>query len=694
MKVLNNFKWMAAAMLVAMTAACSDSDIATQDPVPTPGFNEKGEGFMAVSISLPSIDGTRAASTEPEYVDGELYEYEVKNATLLLFNGADEASAKLHSAYDISGTFPAANVNNQITTQRSIVQLANKNGLTGNIYAYVILNNQGLFTLEAQANNCSGTVYDSKAADLKVAVDGITDGSGSAVANGTSLTGKTFADFEKLMLTAQSSAKLLTGNTGATADYKNGFMMTTAPVASATAGSSFGGKIYRLAVVDPALIFPTLDQSQSSKPAATIYVERLVAKVQVNDKVTDATVTNNQTLTVKIDGFMVDQTAKSMYLSHNVGEGTAAATAFPTNIFNWAAYESNSNNLEALTANPYRFIEKTAINNGQTFNGTGEDPVYRIHWAIDPTYAKGTNDDEHSTLFNTVDAAQTIDTYLNAFADKNYVQAQPGKVVYALENTFGVDRMKDNQTTRVIIKAHYQKGGEDVKDFYTDSQTDAIFTEADFMKQVKSVVFKTPAVQNWFKANLAEGSAAAEGDKNLEVTLNYNGTSDKAAGIVTVASVTPKEDGATFKADKADFPAVAEINKQILNVFKYYLGGYAYYTVMIKHFGDAQTPWNNGETFTPNATRISYPYQNAGGKANGAFDTTAEQNYLGRYGMLRNTWYNVDVTGVSAIGQPTIPTVTPGTSGDGKDDDSVEMYIHTRIRILPWAKRSQSEVLH
>ena len=151
---------------------------------------------MAVSISLPSIDGTRAASTEPEYVDGELYEYEVKNATLLLFNGADEASAKLHSAYDISGTFPAANVNNQITTQRSIVQLANKNGLTGNIYAYVILNNQGLFTLEAQANNGSGTVYDSKAADLKVAVDGITDGSGSAVANGTSLTGKTFADLK------------------------------------------------------------------------------------------------------------------------------------------------------------------------------------------------------------------------------------------------------------------------------------------------------------------------------------------------------------------------------------------------------------------------------------------------------------------------------------------------------------------
>ena len=398
----------------------------------------------------------------------------------------------------------------------------------------------------------------------------------------------------------------------------------------------------------------------------------------------------------QIDGFMVAQTAKSMYLSHNVGEGTAAATAFPTNIFNWAAYKSNSNNsnLEALTANPYRFIEKTAINNGQPFNGTDEDPVYRIHWAIDPTYAKGTNDGKHSTLFNTVDAAQTIDTYLNAFADKNYVQAQPGKVVYALENTFGVDRMKDNQTTRVIIKAHYQKDGEDVKDFYTDSQTDAIFTEADFMKQVKSVVFKTPAVQNWFKANLAEGSAAAEGDKNLEVTLNYNGTSDKAAGIVTVASVTPKEDGATFKADKADFPAVAEINKQILNVFKYYLGGYAYYTVMIKHFGDAQTPWNNGETFTPNATRISYPYQNAGGKANGAFDTTAEQNYLGRYGMLRNTWYNVDVTGVSAIGQPTIPTVTPGTSGDGKDDDSVEMYIHTRIRILPWAKRSQSEVLH
>lgn len=650
---------------------------------------------MAVSISLPSIAGTRA-SEEPTYTDGELHEYDVKDTTLLLFNGKDEATATLHSAYDISGSFPAANVNNQITTQRSIVHLANKNGLTGNIYAYVILNNQGLFSLNAQANSGSGTPYDSKSSDLQVAADGIKDGDGAAVASGTSLTGKTFADFEKLMVTAQSSAKLLTGNTGATADYKNGFMMTNAPVASATAGQSFNGKIYRLAVVDPTLIYPTQKQAESSKPAATIYAERLVAKVQVNNKVTDATVTNNKTLTVKIDGFMVDQTAKSMYLSHNVGEGTDAASAFPTNIFNWGAYQSNSRNLASLTTNPYRFIEKTAINNGQTFNGTDEDPVYRIHWAVDPTYSKGVNDGDNAQLFNTVSAAQTMDTYLNAFADKSYVQAKPGKAVYALENTFGVDRMKDNQTTRVIIKAHYQKEGVDVKDFYTDNQTDAIFAgDADFKKQVKTVVFKTPVVQNWFKANLAEGSAAAEADKNLDVTLNYNGAADKAAGIVTVASVSLNDAGLTLKSDKAPFPAVDDINKQITNVFKYYKGGNAYYTVMIKHFGDAQTPWNNGEFVTPTDTRVSYPYQqHLDGTANGDFDTSAEQNYLGRYGVLRNTWYNIDVTGVDAIGQPTIPTVTPGTSGGGKDDDSVEMFIHTRIRILPWAKRSQSEILH
>ena len=41
-----------------------------------------------------------------------------------------------------------------------------------------------------------------------------------------------------------------------------------------------------------------------------------------------------------------------------------------------------------------------------------------------------------------------------------------------------------------------------------------------------------------------------------------------------------------------------------------------------------------------------------------------------------------------------IPTVTPGTSGDGKDDDSVEMshsYPHPHLAV---GKRSQSEVLH
>lgn len=93
-----------------------------------------------------------------------------------------------------------------------------------------------------------------------------------------------------------------------------------------------------------------------------------------------------------------------------------------------------------------------------------------------------------------------------------------------------------------------------------------------------------------------------------------------------------------------------------------YANGESYYIARIKHFGDDLTPWKSGDTYGTNNLA-----------------------YLGRYGMLRNNWYELDVQSVSGPGYPDIPEVKPNTP-----DDEDDKYIKVSVKILDWAKRSQS----
>ena len=97
-----------------------------------------------------------------------------------------------------------------------------------------------------------------------------------------------------------------------------------------------------------------------------------------------------------------------------------------------------------------------------------------------------------------------------------------------------------------------------------------------------------------------------------------------------------------------------------------YKSGESYYIARIKHFGDL-TPWTEGqETY---------------GKNNDANNT----KYLGRYGVLRNNWYELTIGSVSGPGTPDVPTIKP----EEPDDESYK-YISVSVKILSWAKRSQS----
>ena len=100
-----------------------------------------------------------------------------------------------------------------------------------------------------------------------------------------------------------------------------------------------------------------------------------------------------------------------------------------------------------------------------------------------------------------------------------------------------------------------------------------------------------------------------------------------------------------------------------------YAGGVCYYVARIRHFNESQTPWTETDNYTDSSA-----------------ESTNTPKYLGRYGIVRNNWYKLTVTGASnGIGEPIIPVPDVETP-----DDVKKYYIDCKIEILSWALRGQS----
>lgn len=251
-----------------------------------------------------------------------------------------------------------------------------------------------------------------------------------------------------------------------------------------------------------------------------------------------------------------------------------------------------------------------------------------------------------------------------SFTDGN---AEPtlagGASTYCYENTFNVAHQNVKETTCAIVKMKITPDGYSDGTFFTiDDNKGVVYSKADvkteigkrFLAEMGSAYVKThyyPTVTG-----------------TITVTVKDVEFAD-AAGKVTITKMT-LTDGTTDKevtaADLTTFMPTIKVNE-----FK---DGYAYYTILIKHFGDELTPWNPS-----NKTTVSYP------------DPKSEQNWLGRYGVLRNNWYKLDVTGVAAIGAS-----TPGelnVNNDDTPDDNLKRYISCKINALSWAVRKQNTIL-
>lgn len=403
-------------------------------------------------------------------------------------------------------------------------------------------------------------------------------------------------------------------------------VMTNAPVCNETGGAaapSAAAQITTLAKLERSRIFATEAKAQA-EPAGEAYVERAAAKITVTATMADEDA-------IKADANVKYTKASIKWAVNNENNAYYNARQMKAD---WLGYAADGAEGTVNPTTKFRFLSGSAIHQG----------VVRTYWAEDMNYNNG-----ETTGFKVNPTAAEITTL-----------AKDGKSVYVTENTFNVDNQKEKNTTGLSISATFNDG----KDFYIAST----YGDNKILQRVDVASTDKETVADYIKKYLRNNNSAFKAwlespATDFAVTMN----DDAVAGTATVATVSGTGLPAGITPDY--------INGLI--TFKFYKDGVAYYNLLIKHFGDVETPWSR-EKHTENTIEGIY---------NAAAPATPESNFLGRYGIVRNNWYRIEISGISQIGDPIV--VTPGET----PDDKTRNYLSVKIHILPWALRTQSEIL-
>lgn len=625
-----------ALMAIAMGLNACSSD----DPVVNAGGGNvpfADGGYVKMAINMPSAPSSRAYSEG--FGDGLENEYEVKDATLILFQGTSEDAAQFHSAYDLPVSM-TKNGNIQITSTTKIVKkVDNSVPASSNLYGYVLLNHNGLLG------------YSSAPDGTRIATTLTINGTALNAADATNnMTFKTFRE------------KVITG--GAGKFNTNGFLMDNAPLSSEKGGADFtaapaGTEKTQTLVNLTNKVYKSQAEAEA-KPATDVYVERALAKVTMtkaealnnpeNNKlegsgvssVTGSTAKTSTTVKYTIEGWTLDVTNKKSYL------GRSYDVAW-NNLF--------SSDATVAIAEKYRFVGHNAV---------GTSALYRTYWGTDPNYDSydDTKATENFTYLNAKPATGSNITITTT----SYNGLGENNPLYCMENTFNVANMQDRQITRAIVKVKFLDG----KTFYTfNDDKSTLYDEENMKKHIKQIILSNPAVLTKLATDF---SGATIGEGNIELTFSARDKDGKVLlNSYTVHKVAGTVDDTTDKTYSASTGSTLNQELQLGNIVEY-KDGIAYYPIRIKHFGDEQTPWNK------TTADMTNPYGT----------TKQAENFLGRYGVLRNNWYNIEISSIKNVGSAVVPEIklddpTPG--------DKPENYISVRINVLSWAKRNQSENL-
>ena len=419
----------------------------------------------------------------------------------------------------------------------------------------------------------------------------------------------------------------------------NSFLMTNSPLSTKDANNLSGAAAK---ILVPVTVYET-EEAAAANDAARIYVERIVAKVTLKGftyTASPAVVGENYTMNVAandaqsvyngdvvvFNGWVLNVTNRSSYLVRNVDDFTTWLTA--------ATYGTVA-----------RFVGTQAVPMDYA------DPAnnyFRIYWAKDPNYDKTYENraaaDVDFIIYQQADDIATGGSTIpwNAAMEHQENNKDVSAPLYCLENTMDYNKQMQNQTTTVLLKTTYKAklgdGTATAQDFYICGTNPAKYSETTLLSHIKTEANKRLTVEQQIGDNELTKNTAAKG-----------GIYDSPVEIKNLLSLSTSGDEQT-----AQYEAIWNA----IGTIRYYEGGASYYyAALIKHFDESEVTWD-GEAYA--------------GK------------HLGRYGVVRNNWYEINVKSISGPGDPEIVDPTPDP------DDSNEGYINCEINVLSWAKRSQN----
>lgn len=411
---------------------------------------------------------------------------------------------------------------------------------------------------------------------------------------------------------------------GNTSDYlgstDNGFFMANAANAANASASA-----------DPTVLVPlTLYNSPDAAkngPGNSIYVERNAVKVTVSKDKDSYELQSDNAVTVEPLAWTLTNTNLTMYPFHKV-TGLRTGTNSYTNIW------TNS-----------RFL------------GTDLGGFRRTHWSMDPNYEMDLKTPaDCQKQFHVVTAADDVKAPFSTSAtETTLAQYNP---LYCAENTFDIAHMMKGQTTAVVVKAQI-----------TNTSDDYRANESEAAAKPRLATRATTPVNNVFGvqghvrsegylAQLVARTASTAFGTTVETdNVDLSSLLGKEKDTLTAANFT----GIT-KEGKAFTPTAAQLKDLNIEIgpITGYAGGICYYIAYIRHFGD-ETPWHSGD-------------------ATYGTDDKANDKWLGRYGVVRNNWYDLTIQDFAYPGSPKIPTPKPT---DPDDDNST---IVLNVKVNPWAK--------
>ena len=633
---MGKLKFFGLLIAAGMFAACSDNLDVNQG---NGGENTPSatEGFVRVSINTPTTNGNISRANDDqdaadgpdiEFNDGIANEYKINDGVIVFFKTSTEdgksdpdTKATFVSAYQLSGLTSQQDPSAQVTSKVVTVSEAPMVDKSKNEALYALVILNTPSTVSVNATDHSLTIKD-----------------GKNEGNGTTLTSTSnLSDFTKVLENQDINTYI--------GEDKNDFTMCNAPLSTVPGDATMSGAAAKTLV--PVEVYETKNEAESKNPAR-IYVERVAAKVTLKGFSYSSGTYTKQVKTeagvfsgdvVLLEEWTLNVTNKSTKLVRDV-----------------SGYKTDGGWLAAATT--------PATNKIARFAGTEVIPInyaqsptyyYRIYWAEDGNYNSAQTDD-FTTYYTGEDGTITpSEPSWNPNTSDNNSESNKDYALYCFENTMNYDQQFKDRTTGVLLKTKYKtKFG---------NQTEA--QAQDFFICGASPV-KYPADNDISTGN-------PDGSKVTDIITHVRTEANK---VLATGSIID-DDALGLNADA---PAgIYDTKEKLKNLFtltggnddkwnaiwnqigtvRYYKGGINYYyATLIRHFYDDETPWSDGE---------SYGIQ-----------------HLGRYGVVRNNWYEINVKSISGPGEPGIVKPEPGDP-----DDKTEGYIRAEINVLSWAKRSQ-----